>query len=222
MLAENKQLTSASASDELTEYGKIYFGTVGQADYNLLARGSVVSVSNTGSVQNLTGTSISGLAWAQKPDAEGGWNTINSGSQDTRQYINWNAPDGAMYGYQATPYCVGGNCGNAANKIWMANDYYVINNDGNIRNVKSYTNDISNIPSLVANTAGQTQMYIKKDSAGTVDNSAAGDLTNTFSGISVNSARRNIDIVVIPDIGLQAVEKMLPAFMKSDTKGSNK
>ncbi|MDD4004998.1 MAG: FecR family protein [Elusimicrobiaceae bacterium] len=217
LLADNKQLADPAASDEMTDYGKIYFGTVDNTGYNALAQGRVVSALSDGSVQNLSGSTVSGLAWAQRPDADGGWNFLNPSNRDTRQYVNFDS-DKFMMESAATPYCVGANCGVSANKIWLATNIYVITNSGRVRSVSDFTSDISNIPSLVANTAGQAQLFIKKDNGGRVDNSANGDLTATFSGISVNSMRKNIDIVAIPDIAYQATSKLLPAFLKLNTK----
>ena len=227
IVAENKQLSNPNAANELTDNGKMYFGTVDLAGYNAFAQGTAksddtsLSPSTNGAVLDANNNDISGLAWAQRPDYEGGWNYRNPTSQDLRAVITWDAPDNIMAGYEATPYCIGANCSVNSKKVWLSADYFVINNSGSPRKVTDFTNSLSNsITQLASATAGEAVIYVKNNVNGAPDNTLGGDTNYAISGGFTNPLKKNIDIVVIPDIAMAMAIKLWPAFkdVKKDSK----
>jgi len=135
------------------------------------------------------------VRWAQSVDAP----SYSYGTEDASSDQLWN--------YSANLYAIGGNSGDA-NKIWFANENYVINNSGSIQTKDSITNSGTDPFTLLKNNAGEAIFSIKKydalgaDTYTKIDNSAGGDKFTTA----------NIDVVFIPDLMVAAVQRMLPAI----------
>ena len=187
VLAQEK--TYDAASGGLKDIGEIYFGTIGAADYNSLAKGNLTS-NGDGS------TSIGNLVWASKS------NTADSLKDQGAS---------ALYSYDATQYCIGGNCALAANTIWLGSESYVINNSGAVQDTSSITSS-SNISNLFHNLAMETVYYVKQNNAsGSGWNAVSSSDVNTWGASTLNN-NRNIDLVVLPDIGLAAIQSLLPVI----------
>lgn len=189
-----------------------YFGTVSRGDYNKFAGFQVDIVnglSSDGTVKDLSSNILNGLAWAQSPDASGGWNELNPSAMDLRVSLQTSGDD-VLYQYKVHPYCVGGDCGTAQNKVWFAQEYYIIANNGAVVNIKDIAGAGVGFSRLLDNIAGQAIFYVKNDT-GVFDWYQISD-TDTDLQIGTgftNPNMQNIDLVFIPDAPYQAVEKTL-------------
>ncbi|MEA3307602.1 MAG: hypothetical protein U9Q34_07435, partial [Elusimicrobiota bacterium] len=78
------------------------------------------------------------------------------------------------------------------------------NNGGGIAKTGDLTDSGTDPFSILKEHAFETVMYIKQDDEGALD------MVNDHFNASHNSQNRNIDIVVIPDLGIAAIQRMLP------------
>ena len=91
--------------------------------------------------------------------------------------------------------------GDATNKLWLASEFFVINNAGKVRNLKEFTDGSVNFESLFKDTAAQLGIFAKTD----VGAPSTVDATNFSGG---NAAKKNIDVVIIPDIFVSVVKSL--------------
>ncbi|HUT86141.1 MAG TPA: FecR domain-containing protein [Elusimicrobiales bacterium] len=221
LLAYNKQYNpltdtiNSTLENKLETNGTLYFGTVNKLNYDRFA-GFKVDTQNgliaDGSVRDISANTLSGIAWAQNPNATGGWNELNPLNQDIRQKLKTSGDD-ILFQYKAEPYCVGANCLVSQNRLWLAKEYYVISNEGQVLNKKDFTNSNVNPMTLAQNTAGQFTFYVKEDTG----SFSWAQVSDTDANIPIgagftNPNAQNIDLVLIPDVPYQAVEKMFPAM----------
>jgi len=105
--------------------------------------------------------------------------------------------------------------------IWYARENYAIDNAGSVQTVGSFTNSDQDPFSLLKGMAGESVIYVKKANSGTglttnaaayaaIDNSATGDYFKNAGGHYTSGT--NIDLVIIPDLAVAAIQKMLPAL----------
>ncbi|MFH1619985.1 MAG: FecR family protein [bacterium] len=175
--------TYDAATDELDDQKRIYYTPA--SGYTFTDMGNLISKADT-----------TGLDWAKDYPTTGA-------ITDARLSIDSGDSGGPLYQYEAIPFCKLGDCtGN--NKLWFAQENFVIDNNGKIKNVGDFTNTSSDPFSILKNSAAETIWYLRKDSAGLPDYSASGDF----------GPNKNIDLVIIPDIGVAAVQRMLPALDK--------
>jgi hypothetical protein len=148
------------------------------------------------------------VVWARRIEAGAG-NTVTS-------YEKKGDPN--MSNYSAQLYYVGDAIGNGA--IWLANESYVINNNGSLQKGDDLVNSSLDPFSLMKNMAGESIMSVKK-SKGVVGLTSANvfsdiDTVDRFAYGNRGTNGTNIDIVVIPDLLMAAVQRMLPALTKLD------
>lgn len=100
--------------------------------------------------------------------------------------------------------------GNAANKLWLSSEFFIINNAGKVRNLKEFTDGSVNFESLFKDTAAQLGIFAKQDvsaAPSTLDVTA-----NRNSGVTGfaggNATNKNIDVVIIPDIFVSVVKSL--------------
>ncbi len=151
--------------------------------------------------------------------------TINDGFKTN--YDKKGEPD--MFNYSAQAYLVGncagqGTCTTTNDVFWLANESYVINNEGSLRSVDSLVNSSQDPFSIFKNVAGESVVYVKQSVGGWGDNVTTGvktwisnsavkaDISNT--DYFTHGYGNNIDVVIIPDLVMAAVQKMLPAISK--------
>lgn len=114
----------------------------------------------------------------------------------TADTINFDAPGGELYGRTAKKF--DRVAGSGAGHLWIATENFVINNNGQVRNVNDYTGGGANFQELLSNSAGQTVIFVKDD-AGLVP--GTGD---------VLANGKNIDLVIIPDLFYSIVKTLGP------------
>jgi len=130
--------------------------------------------------------------------------------------------DPGMFNYTAQLYLVGNNIANKS--MWLAEEAHVINNSGSLQRVDDLVNTATDPFSILKGVAAETTIYVKDATwaAGSWANLRA-TLTsneNVFNNaISQNDFfahgyGNNIDVVIIPDLVMAAVQKMLPAISK--------
>ncbi|MEI7481556.1 MAG: FecR family protein [Elusimicrobiota bacterium] len=149
---------------------------------------------------NTAGLPLNDVRWAlQVPQANG----------KTNHYEVTGDP--ALWQYRADLYTIGGQPGAY---IWYAKENYAINNSGAIQQVEDFTSSNLDPFTILKNVAGESLMYIKTASLGSglpATNAAAYTSIDPGDYYAGNS---NIDLVIIPDLALAAVQKMLPALTK--------
>ncbi len=165
----------------------IFTGIVsGMSELNKLATGDVKG-------QNGGTTDIAGLNWA-----------IEDPRWDKRDYYDLSR-DPYLASWEATPFCIGGDCTTDPNdRIWIAMESYAINNNGGIRTVKDFTDTTSDPFSLLKDSAGEIIWYVKNDITTTW-------VKDTFNQVNPTDKYgvRNIDLVIIPDLALAALQRMI-------------
>ncbi len=148
------------------------------------------------------------VVWARRIEAGAG-NTVTS-------YEKKGDPN--MSNYSAQLYYVGDAIGNGA--IWLANESYVINNNGSLQKGDDLVNSSLDPFSLMKNMAGESIMSVKKSKgvAGLTSANVFSDIdtVDRFAYGNRGTNGTNIDIVVIPDLLMAAVQRMLPALTKLD------
>jgi hypothetical protein len=130
--------------------------------------------------------------------------------------------DPNMSNYSAQLYLVGNDIANAA--LWLTNESYVINNNGSLQKGDDLVNSSLDPFSIMKNVAGETIMSVKgsKGSDGTWTGLKANLTSNEdvfkkdISNTDYFAYGTNIDVVVIPDLLVAAVQRMLPALTKLD------
>lgn len=152
---------------------------------NTLVSGKIVGQSG-GTVKDNSGNLMYGLYWAS--------------NDPLRNYYDVSG-DPKMYQYEADPFKIG----QTGTSIWLARENYVIDNGGGIRSVKDFTSSSSDPFSILKNTAGETIWYVKSD---------INVAQNGFNRVSTadHFTGKNIDLVVLPDLGVAAVQRMLSAI----------
>jgi hypothetical protein len=188
-------------------------GFTNAAGINTIAAGDIVDSGAGGGLKDGAGNSMGAdLKWAIKYSPLAG---------ETGYYEQVGDP--SLYQYSADAYVVGGVASpTAVNMIWLARENYVINNSGGIKTVDDFTSSGLDPFSVLKETAGQTIMYVKKatnDPSNWTSNAAAyAGINNTSSGDKYVTAGApyqfgtNIDLVIVPDLALAAVQRMLPAL----------
>ena len=197
-------------------------GITNLAGLNKIAAGEIYDDAGTGFYGDLknqdnTQTDIDGLIWAVKYVPAAGKSSYYE-----------KVGDPSLYQFSADAYVVGGNpLPGQPNFIWVARENYVINNSGGIKTVDDFTSSGLDPFSVLKETAGQTIMYVK-NAANTPDNwtisynpDGSKNYDAVYAGISNNDRHfdasyfatgTNIDLVIVPDLALAAVQRMLPAL----------
>lgn len=224
-LAHNNQYDLSTGNidpaleDKLETDEKIYFGSVVKDDYNKFAGFGVDEInglSGNGTVKDLSGILLNGLAWAEKPDAPGGWNDLNPTATDNRSTLEKGGDD-VLYQYRVYPYCVGADCSIAQNHIWLAMENYVIANNGAVLNIEDIERAGVDFSILLDNIAGQVTLYIKDDTGAFDWYQIADTDTNLQMGTRyTNPAFENVDLVFISDAPYQMLEKVFPVLDITD------
>jgi len=168
-----------------------------------------------GNVKDASNNTITGMKWAvNAPNDKYIWDSgtyqwvVNPSPDNPRESYDISG-DPNLYEYDAEPFCIGNDCTNTSNRIWIARENYVIGNGGDIKAVADFTSASEDPFTILKNTAGETIWYVKKDINTTqtgfnrVDNTSTGDYF---------LSKTNLDVVVIPDIVLAAVQRMMSAL----------
>jgi hypothetical protein len=202
---------NTSLENKLEKSDKFYFGTINKTSYNKLADFQIDTQNGLmadGSVEDLSSAVLSGLAWAQKPAGGTAWDVPNPPNPDIGQSLETSGDDD-LYKYKVNPYCVAGNCTPAQNRIWLAQEYYVTNNNGKILNAKDITDSKTSVPLLAENIAGQMIFYVKNDT-GAFEWFQISDTDTNLNVASnfTNPGAKNIYLLLIPDLAYQSIEKI--------------
>ena len=96
--------------------------------------------------------------------------------------------------------------------LWLASEFFVINNAGKVKNLSSFTDGSVNFESLFKDTAAELGIFAKTNNASNAPSSV--DATDFAGG---NSASKNIDVVIIPDIFVSVI-KSLASSLSSISK----
>ena len=163
--------------------------------------GGLVYVENGAASAHTVGAAAGNVVWAQH--AAGANTSYSYSSEDANSEQLWN--------YTADRFNVGGNA--AANgEFWYTMESYAIGNGGNIKSTSDFTNSSSDPFSLLKDSAGEIIIGIKNVVGGTGHASIC--TTDYFGNHGSALTSKNIDIVLIPDLFVAAVQRMLPALTK--------
>jgi len=94
------------------------------------------------------------------------------------------------------------DAGGSGQTLWLASEFFVINNAGSVRSLTDFTQGSLNFDSLFKDTAAQLGLFAKAD-ASNLPSSA--DAQNFAGG---NSANKNIDVVILPDIFFSIIKSL--------------
>jgi len=206
--------TQASATDSNVLLSGRLAGAGAVAQLNAISRLNIASIGGISSSQGKMNYTLDGGAT---------WLPFNTGLTDARWAIHVAQTPGktnsyeitgdpALWQYRADLYNVGND---GANYVWYARENYAIDNSGAVQEVDDFVSSNLDPFTILKNTAGESIMYVKKASLGAglpVNNAAAyASINNTSSG-DYYAGVSNIDLVIIPDLALAAVQKMLPAI----------
>jgi len=205
--------TQASATDSNVLLSGRLAGAGAVAQLNAISRLNIASIGGISSSQGKMNYTLDGGAT---------WLPFNTGLTDARWAIHVAQTPGktnsyeitgdpALWQYRADLYNVGND---GANYVWYARENYAIDNSGAVQEVDDFVSSNLDPFTILKNTAGESIMYVKKAvgvgvGAMPATNAAAYasiDNTDYYDGVS------NIDLVIIPDLALAAVQKMLPAI----------
>ena len=121
--------------------------------------------------------------------------------------------DDILYEFSADLYAIGGD---TSKLFWYARENYIISNSGEVKSKDFVTKNKSDLISVIKETSVESVMYIKDYNK---------DVHIDWQSLNKNNVKRaisdkdtigpvNIDIVIIPDLALNAVEKTLTALDK--------
>jgi hypothetical protein len=213
-LVNNIHVVNAGATlTDTTDRDVVITGFTDAAGLNKIAAGDIVDSGAGGGLKDGAGNSMGAdLKWAIKYTPAAGY---------TGYYEQVGDP--SLFQYSADAYVIGANGSPAAaNMIWLARENYVINNSGGIKTVNDFTSSGLDPFSVLKETAGQTIMYVKKafndpsnwtsnaNAYQGIDNTSTGDYY--YAAVAAYPAGTNIDLVIVPDLALAAVQRMLPAL----------
>ncbi len=189
-----------------------------------------VSPIGLGSMVNGASHANGDVVWASKISYDSFYGQSSGPTGWTNSYEKKGDP--YLFDYTATPYAVGGVNRNT-NKtavdpngytgiIWFTQESAVINNAGNIQQVSDFTNSSLDPFSILKNSAGEVSMSVKKNGAAPANwTSEANIYTNAVSqadrfdyGGLGTGVGTNVDLVIIPDLLVAAVQRLLPALTK--------
>ncbi|MCG2725497.1 MAG: FecR family protein [Elusimicrobia bacterium] len=210
-------------------------GVVGNSDFlkitNITANSIGMNVEDGGLSNGVlkytdgSNPAISGINWSIKMPAP----VVNDG---TNYWENIDS-SASLYHFESDAYKVGGvnssgisiPIGESNPIFWYARESYVINNGGGIAKTEDFTDSGKDPFSILKEHAFEAVVYIKKNAlsaAGNVNNLTFEDWTKSniedyisdYDFFTHNGENNNIDIVVIPDLGVAAVQRMLPILSK--------
>lgn len=182
---------------------------------------------DVGALEYTDGSGVVGgdVVWAIKMPAP----VVNDG---TNYWENIDS-SASLYHFESDAYKVGGVNSSgvsipigASNPIfWYARESYVINNGGGIAKTEDFTDSGKDPFSILKEHAFETVVYIKKNALSATENvddltvedwtkSNIEDYISDYDFFVHNGKNNNIDIVVIPDLGVAAVQRMLPILSK--------
>jgi hypothetical protein len=173
---------------------------VGKADYNLLLKRNLYEKAD-GTLYRDAGLSdaVGNLVWAAK-------STLPSSN------LAQNAGDDSLSASAARQYCIGGDCSSSANHIWLGEERYIMNNSGAVRTGGSLSNTPSGVTAGLNDTPRELVYYIKSDGADGWKGQLSAADANAWNSYTLNPGGRNIDLVLLPDIGASALGRLLPAI----------
>lgn len=115
----------------------------------------------------------------------------------TMDYIRTDGSNGELYRAEARRWQ---QSADSAQKLWLATENFIIDNGGKIRNISDFTGGSNSFDLFFKDTATQVVIFAKQDSS---NKPGSVDATNFLGG---NSAKRNVDIVVTPDIAVSILK----------------
>lgn len=120
--------------------------------------------------------------------------------QDTTiDYIRTDGAGGELYRSEARRWQ---QYADSTQKLWLASENFVIDNGGKIRNISDFTGGSNSFDIFFKDTATQVVVFAKEDSS---NKPGSVDATNFSGG---NSAKRNVDVVVTPDIAVSILKTL--------------
>ena len=142
---------------------------------------------------------------------------------NTGRNINSFTQDGSassvLFANAAAPFCGGGSangssCAGATSYVWLASEVNVIDNQGSTKKVDDFTSSGKDPLTLLKETAGEIVVYAKtttgnaaptNNDAGTAPNMTS---TDYFGSAADKLVGANIDLVIVPDLGLSIAQGM--------------
>ncbi|NLO91055.1 MAG: FecR domain-containing protein [Elusimicrobia bacterium] len=197
-----------SSTGLLDDNDYVYFGTLtddlahdtAYAQLSKIAKGTGITNAAGGAVL-VDGSLINGFVWAKK---------------DQTSRLTSDSGTGKLYRYAADKYYIGNDTSDPAKSVWLGAEALVISNSGQLKNTTDITSSTKDPDTLARENAAETMFYVKQNQAGSGFGQVSGTDANavTVGGNTyyLNPQGRNLDLVLIPDIGLAAVQNLLPTL----------
>lgn len=150
-----------------------------------------------GTLQTASGRSGKTRLFELRQKADGTVDGLTKFTEDTTASEVKNEGTDELYGNFAKRWTSPGRA-----SLWLASEFFVINNAGKVRNLKEFTDGSVNFDSLFKDTAAQLGIFAKTN----VSNAPSSVDATDFAG--GNSAKKNIDVVIIPDIFVSVVKSL--------------
>ncbi len=218
-LVNNESVLGVSLTDPNVHDRDVMISGILSGDKSYEALGNIINLKfkdagkNDGTLEytedaSMNGSVGSNVFWFSKVRAP----QIPEG---TNFYEKTGDAEDKLYQIEADLYAKGGDYSLTDNLVWFARENYVISNGGNIRGKNDFVNSGNDIISMLKNTGVESVIYMKKfdSSSGSIrwDNLTESNVRGTISNNDYFNGT-NIDLVIIPDLVIAAVQKLLPAF----------
>ena len=143
------------------------------------------------------------------------WGVKNMNS--SYEYTGDDAGTDKLYQFKADKYSIGGDAATNGS-FWLAQENYVISNSGGIKNTTDFTESTMDPFSILKESAIESITYVKNSNvtaAADLSGSAAySDIATTdmFTDGTRYPTGTNIDLVIIPDLAIAAIQKVMSAL----------
>jgi len=177
-----------------------------------------------GSIREKNGAKIGGAVWGIKISPNG-LSYLQSQNILKNSDTSWEKDttgDDRLYNFQADAYWIGGvNQDGTLNTsqdppdvFWLTRENYGITNCGKLADVSDFTDTGKDPFSLMKEHAVESIVHVKNDASGSDTRTSICTSDYSPDGVSHNGENNNIDLVLIPDLPVAAVQRMLPAVDK--------
>lgn len=123
---------------------------------------------------------------------------VDTGHFPQTQLDSGDNPNGELYHWDARLYSTPDN----AHHMWLATENWVIDNNGQVRNIKDFTEGSSNFQNLIKDTAGEVAIFAKNDSG------SDSPLQTDYNANGENPNGKNIDLVFTPDLAFSIIKTL--------------
>lgn len=121
--------------------------------------------------------------------------------------------DGTLFQHRAAAYDT-----DAGAHFWLTSEAYVINNNGEIRNSDEIASSGQDPFTILRETAAEGILSLKTTTGGTQSNpgGVAPNIGGDLNIAGVNATNKNIDLVVVPDLGVVIMQKLASSVSEAN------